>query len=85
MSAHGGRARAQRAEKMPRAVFDVGHVQFELIDHPDNGATFGLRAKYGPDSRPCLFSGHIEPGMGTQLRRLAHAVDALEPKSGGLA
>lgn len=78
MSAHGGRARAQNAQKIPRQSFDVAHVQFELIDHPDNGVTFGLRAKYGPDNRPCLFSGHIEAGMGTELRRLAHAVDVLE-------
>lgn len=78
MSAHGGRARAQKSTKLPRQTFDVAHVQFELIDHTEHGVTFGLRAKYGPENRPCLFSGHIEPGMGTQLRRLAHAIDELE-------
>lgn len=77
---HGGKARAQKRTAHPRMTFDVAHVEFGLIDHPENGITFDLRAKYGPDNRPCLFCGHIEPGMGTQLRRLAHKLDELERK-----
>ena len=82
MSGHkqGVKTRYPDAVTQGRQYFDVAHVQFELIDHPQNGVTFGLRTKFGPDNRGCLFSGHIERGMGTELRRLAHAIDALEGK-----
>lgn len=80
MSAHNLKSRVQPQSRIKRETFDVAHVQFELIDHPEDGVTFGLRPKYGPEDRRCLFSGHIELGMGTQLRRLAHAIDALEGK-----
>jgi hypothetical protein len=78
MSAHNAKSRAQAQSRTIRQTFEVGHVQFELCNHPENGVTFGLRPVYGPEDRRCLFSGHIERGMGTQLRRLAHAMDALE-------
>mgnify|MGYP000878058920 CR=1 FL=1 len=63
-----------------RQYFDVAHVQFELIDHPQNGVTFGLRTKFGPDNRGCLFSGHIERGMAAGLRALADVLEPLEAR-----
>lgn len=82
MSAHGGRARGRHPQptRFVRETFELAHVLIELIDHPENGVTFGLRTKYGPDNRPCLASGHIEKGMATNLRRLAHRLDELEAK-----
>lgn len=80
MSAHNAKSRAQVQTKIKRQSFAVAHVEFELVDHPDDGVTFGLRPVFGPADRRCLFSGHIERGMGTQLRRLAHAIDVLEAK-----
>lgn len=65
---------------MVRESYELAHVLIEVIDHPENGITFGLRAKYGPENRPCLCSGHIEKGMATNLRRLAHRLDELEAK-----
>jgi hypothetical protein len=82
MSAHSTKSRRRHPQPTTygRQTFDIAHVQVEVIDHPENGVTFGLRTKYGPDNRPNLFSGHTEPGMGTQLRRLAHHLDALEER-----
>lgn len=64
----------------PRQYFDVAHVQFEVINHPVNGVTFGLRTKFGPDNRGCLFSGHIERGMAAELRALADVLEPLEAR-----
>ena len=82
MSAHGTRARARHPAPtgFTRQSFPLAHVLIELIDHPKDGITFGLRTKFGPENRPCLCSGHIEKGMATELRRLAHVLDGLEAK-----
>jgi hypothetical protein len=61
-------------------LFEVGHVTFEVCDHPEHGVTFALiagEAVHARDRRP-MFSGHVAVGMGTQLRRLAHHLDDLE-------
>jgi hypothetical protein len=60
----------------------VAHVTFEVIADPDEGCTFGLFAGEAvlAQYRKRLFSAPIEPGMGTQLRRLAHHIDHLEAK-----
>lgn len=84
MSIHGTRSKSRHPHttKAKRERFDVAHVAFEVCDHPENGQTFALYP--GLDElapkKPPLFSGHIEKGMGTQLRRLAHRVDELESK-----
>lgn len=83
MSAHGSRAtsRHPKPKGVIRERFVVGHIAIEVIDHPENGATYGLRAAVelvDGKTPPLLFSGHIECGMGTQLRRLAHRMDELE-------
>ncbi len=63
-----------------REGFRVGHILFELSDHPKNGATFALIAGEATEEkhkRP-LFTGFVHKGMGTQLRRLAHRFDEIE-------
>lgn len=82
MSAHSTRAKGRHPNTagVRREYYPLAHVEIELIDHPENGITFGLRTKYGPENRPCLCSGHIERGMATSLRRLAHRLDELEAK-----
>lgn len=84
MSAHGTRATGRHPETTRnRQHFDIAHVRFEVEDHPVNGCTFALRPVWDihhPKVPPVLFSGHIVPGMGTMLRRLAHRIDELEAK-----
>lgn len=73
------RRRHPDPQSFDRVRFEVSHLVFELVDHPEHGKTFALFAG-DPDARPMLFSGHVNVGggMGTQLRRLAHAIDDLE-------
>lgn len=84
MSAHSLKSKRRHGEDSayPRVKFEVGHVTFEVIDHPQNGVTFALiagGALNAKDRRP-MFSGHVSRGMATQLRRLAHHLDDLEGK-----
>lgn len=60
-----------------RATFNCGHVQFGVVVHTTYGVTFGLRTAEGPQGRPDLFSGHVEPGMADGLRRLADYLDSV--------
>ncbi|MCV2870651.1 hypothetical protein OEW28_18720 [Defluviimonas sp. WL0002] len=85
MSAHSTKARGRHPETRTviRRAFPVAHVLFEVIDHPENGVTFGLRTLYGPENRPCLFSGHVEPQQARELRALADYLDTLKGKIGG--
>lgn len=86
MSVHGTRATGRHPETWDmREHLDVGHVRFELSDHPRYGVTFCLRVQADPLVErvpPPLFFGHVEPGMATQLRKLAHRLDELEAKIG---
>lgn len=82
MSSHCPKSQAKAAlpTTYERRPFRVAHVLFEVANHPEYGATFALIAGEATEEkykRP-LFSGHIERGMGTQLRRLAHYIDELE-------
>ncbi|OAN71111.1 hypothetical protein A8B82_21195 [Sulfitobacter sp. EhC04] len=83
MSSHSVKAMRRHPEpsKLKRERFPVGHVSFQIIDHPEHGVTFSLR----PDGeafqdKPALFSAHVEPGMADQLRKLAHRLDELEDR-----
>lgn len=60
-----------------RERFEVGHILFEVIDHPKHGPTFAIRPTMKPDAPP-LFSGVVERGMGAAMRRLAHRFDEVE-------
>lgn len=85
MSAHGTRSTGRHLDADLRERFEIGHVVFEVCDHPENGVTFALRAGLDPMSPrvpPPLFSGHVGAGMARQLRRLAHRLDDLEEKIG---
>lgn len=90
MSSHSIKSKSRHPDPtgVRRELFEVAHVTFEIVDHPDHGATFALiagLAVHAKDRRP-LFSGHVEPGMGTALRKLAHRIDELEAqiaRSGG--
>lgn len=84
MSVHSVKSKARHPDpkKAARERHEVGHITFELCDHPNDGATFALiagMALHAKDRRP-LFSGHVEKGMGAALRRLAHRFDELEGK-----
>ena len=79
MSSHSVKSKSRHPapSTYERRQFAVGHITFELCDHPENGATFALiagEAMHAKDKRP-LFSGHVEKGMGSALRRLAHKFD----------
>ncbi|WP_417257372.1 hypothetical protein [Celeribacter sp.] len=87
MSTHSVKAKARHPDPsdFDRELFEVAHITFEVVDHPEYGQTFALiagHALHAKDRRP-LFSGHVEQGMGTQLRRLAHRIDELEAKQRG--
>ncbi|SMO99461.1 hypothetical protein SAMN06265173_15413 [Thalassovita litoralis] len=85
MSSHSLKSKSRHPETtgIRRELFQVAHVTFEIVDHPEHGATFALiagLAANAKDRRP-LFSGHIEDGMGKELRKLAHRIDELEPRA----
>lgn len=82
MSPHSvkSRARHPNPKTFKREQFHVGHILFELCDHPEYGKSFALIAGEATEAkylRP-LFTGFVQRGMGTQLRRLAHRFDELE-------
>ncbi|MBL4767877.1 MAG: hypothetical protein JKY94_09205 [Rhodobacteraceae bacterium] len=60
----------------------VGHITFRTRRCPKVGITFALLAgdPQSPSFEKALFTGFVEKGMGTQLRRLAHHLDELEAK-----
>lgn len=61
--------------------YPVGHVVWRTTEHRENGITFGLYIDVeGAEKKPALFSGHVQRGMATQLRRFAHHLDDLEAK-----
>jgi hypothetical protein len=81
MSSHSLRAKRRHPETK-RERYQVSHITFELSTTAKNGTTFALiagEAAQAKDQRP-LFSGHINKGMATQLRQLAHRVEELEEK-----
>ncbi|KMK63787.1 hypothetical protein [Puniceibacterium sp. IMCC21224] len=85
MSAHSSRAIGRHPDPVGfrRERWPVGHVNFEVIDHPQDCVTFALRADVDRgDGKlpPALFSAHVPRGMATQLRKLAHRLDELEGK-----
>ena len=87
MSSHGGNSRGRHPnpKSFTREQHAVGHITFEVADNPKTGcATFALIAGEAPDGkRKPMFTGIVQRGMGTQLRRLAHRFDELEAKLDG--
>ncbi len=76
MSIHGVKSK-RRHPTAPREHFEVGHITFELSEENKTFALVAGQATNAKDRRP-LFSGTIEKGMGTALRRLAHKIDDIE-------
>lgn len=61
-----------------RHTLKVAHMTFETLVDPRGGTTFALFAGDMINKPKALFTGHIEKGMGSQLRRLAAHFDDLE-------
>jgi len=62
-----------------RDTYQVGHITVATAIDPSGCATFALIAGEAVHKTPKpLFTGIVEKGMGTQLRRLAHHFDDLE-------
>lgn len=75
MSAHSVKCRNRHPSPttFQRERFEFGHVTVEVVDHPDNGATFALIAGHAvsaQDRRP-LFTGHITEEMPNQAEAMA--------------
>jgi len=87
LNSHSLRAKARHPKpaRFEREAFKVGHITFEISDNPKIGsATYALIAGQAPEAkaRRPLFTGHVETGMATQLRRLAHRFDEIEDNNG---
>lgn len=67
-----------RPKILNQEYFRLGHVIVRTTEHRENGKTFALYPDIEGGEKKPLFTGHIEKGMGTQLRRLAHHFDDLE-------
>lgn len=78
MSGHSVKCR-NRHPQVDRQHFEVAHVTFELIAKDGTFGLFPGLAENAKERRP-LFTGFVEKGMGTQLRKLAHAIDEIEAK-----
>jgi len=67
-------------KKLVRDELKVGHITFKTTIEPSGCATFALIAGECANEQKTkpLFTGVVEKGMGTQLRRLAHHFDDLE-------
>ena len=60
-----------------RERYEVAHITFEVSPEDKTFALIAGQALEAKDRRP-LFTGFVEKGMGTQLRKLAHRFDDLE-------
>ena len=77
---HKSKQRHPAPTTFKREQYEVGHITFEVIDHPDHGKTFALiagEALSAKDRRP-LFTGYVQEGMGKQMARLALRLMDLE-------
>jgi len=61
-------------------IYPFGHLHVILNNSDDLGRTYGIYANYDRDglqrNKP-LFSGVIEKSTGTELRRIAGAIDLI--------
>jgi len=62
-----------------RQALPLGHMICETLDDPRGGKTFAFFAnEAAKEKKKPAFSGHIESGMGDQLRLIASMFDFLE-------
>lgn len=71
-----------RPKILDKQYFHIGHVVCRTTEHREYGITFALYPDVEAGEKKPLFTGHIEKGMGTELRRLAHHFDDLEARLG---
>ena len=65
--------------KQNRRELPLGHIIVETLDDPRGGKTFAFFATEAmKEKKVSIFSGHIEKGMGDQLRLIASMFDFLE-------
>lgn len=76
MSGHSVKAKSRHPDA-PRDHHQVGHITFEIMPADGTFALIAGEAVLQKDRRP-LFTGFVEKGMATQLRKLAHAIDEIE-------
>ena len=76
MSSHSLKARV-RSKNVEREVFALEHLHVEICVETRTFAIFAGHPERQCAPRP-LFSGVIQRGMGTTLRRIAHRFDDLE-------
>lgn len=54
----------------------VAHMRFVIYERREGWVTFMLYPDVeGAEKRPALFSGFVEDGMATEMRKLAHLFD----------
>jgi hypothetical protein len=67
-------------KRKPVEVYKFGHLHVVLHNSEQKGRTYGIYANYDRDglrrNKP-IFSGIIESTTGTELRRIAGAVDMI--------
>ncbi len=62
-----------------RQTLPFGHMIVETLDDPRGGTTFAFYAnEAAKEKKKPAFSGHIQNGMGDQLRLIASMFDYLE-------
>lgn len=76
MSAHNLKTKRAHPDA-PREQFQIAHVVVEVSRENGTFALIAGEAHHSKDRSP-MFSGLVEPGMGTALRRLAHVIDEIE-------
>jgi len=70
----------ERPRVLDQKFCRIGHVIVRTTDHRENGQTFSLYPDVEGGEKKPLFTGHVEKGMGAELRRLAHHFDDLEAR-----
>lgn len=82
MSTHSLRTK-RRHPDADRESFTVGHITVEVSRTHGTFALIAGDALLAKDRKP-LFTGVVGPGMGTALRRVAHAFDDIEDQKDGM-
>ena len=70
----------RKSQRKPVEIYQFGHLHFILHNSQQKGQTYGIYANYdqkGLQRNKPLFSGVIERDTGTELRRIAGAIDII--------
>ena len=70
----------RKSQRKPVDIYTFGHLHVILNNSKELGQTYGVYANYDRDglqrNKP-IFSGVIEESTGTELRRIAGAIDII--------